>query len=84
MFRGTKDSPHPGQTRSLGTFRPQCDSSVAAQLAHTIRRFSMRLSFDTPLMWSSTSDMRRPMPKLPLPAQLAPRIQKAADEQAPL
>ena len=50
MSRGSNVPSQPGQTRSRGTLRPQCVSSVAAQLAHTILRFPMRLSAESPLM----------------------------------
>jgi hypothetical protein len=65
-FRGTNVWPHPGQARSRGRFQPQCVSSVAAQFAQTIRRFSN----------AATS------PVLVLAAQLATRLEQAAIEQA--
>jgi hypothetical protein len=47
--------------------RPQCVSSVALQLGHRRRRFSRRLSFQTPLMWSRTSPIRAPRHSSPWP-----------------
>src|SRR3954451_14326832 len=62
-------------------FRPQCVSSVALQLAHTIRRFSSRLSSCTPLTLSRISDIRRPCQISPLAAELAgPRLEPFPEE----
>jgi hypothetical protein len=44
----------------MDLLRPQCVSSVAAQFGQTIRRFSSRLSVETPFTWSRINDMWRP------------------------
>ena len=69
-YLGVKLSPqyrHSRSTTSRLFLRPQCVSSVALQFGHRKRRFSRRLSFHTPLTWSSTSPMRTPRHISPCP-----------------